>query len=173
MIYSSKKKALFDFITFLITVSSIGLAVWSINIYRDTIIDWKILTPPIIVGIIISLIVFWKPLLNIGYQIWAIVFIGAICGGCLTHFGFMYLNQKYSQSKIISNVYSIVYKGTLAKGRNGCSQPYVVINIEGFEKEVIFPCNISDNFNKYSKLKISCSKGFLGYDVIKEKSLLE
>lgn len=173
MVYTSKKKGLFDIITFLITISSLGLAVWSINIYRDTIIEWKTLAPFIIVCIIIFLVLFWKLLLNIGYQLWATVFIGAICGGCLTHFGLMYLNQKYAQTETVNNIYPIERKGSLAKGRSGCSQPYVVINFEGFEKDVIFPCNISGTIYKYSKLKISYSNGFLGYKVLKKKMLLE
>ncbi len=173
MAYTQKRKSLFDFLTFLITVSCGCLAIWSTNIYRNTIIDWKILVPPIIIGIIIILIAFWKLLLNIGYQIWAIFFITSVCGGGLSHFGIMYLNQRFSVTDTITETYNIERKGTLTKGRSVCSQPFVVINFDGQEKDLIFNCDISDTFQKYSKIEISYYKGLLGYNVIKEKLLLE
>ena len=173
MAITKKRKSLFDFITFLITVSCACLAVWSINIYRNTIIDWKILVPPVIIGIVFFLVSFWRILLNFGYKLWAILFICSICGGCLAHFGTMYLNQKFSRTETTTETYTIERKGTLAKGRSGCNEPYAVINFDGLEKELIFNCDISDIIYKYSKVKISYSKGFLGYYVIKGRTLQE
>lgn len=173
MSFTQNRKKLIDFITFLITISCGCLIVWSINIYRNTFIDWRILVPPVIIGIIFFLVALWKLLLNFGYQMWAILFICSICGGGLSHFGFMYLNQRFSVTDTITETFTIERKGTLAKGRRGCSQPYAVINFDGLEKDLIFYCDLSESFHKYSKIRISYSKGFLGYYVIKERLLQE
>jgi len=85
----------------------------------------------------------------------------------------MYLNQQLCQTDTITYTYTIERKGTLAKGRNGCNQPFAVINFEGLEKELIFNCNISEDFHKYSKIRLTYSKGLFGYNVIKESTLLE
>ena len=173
MHYNTKTKRILDFVTFFFTVSCICLAVWSINIYRNTLIDWKILAQIVIIGIIIFTFIFRRKLIQIGYSFWAIVFISCISGGCLSHFGILYLNQKFAEVKTISDSFNILRMGELAKGRSGCGEPYVIINFNDLEKELIFPCDFSGNIKEYSKIKIEYSKGLLGYNVIKNRTLLK
>ena len=156
----------------LFTVTCLGLSVWAINIYRNTFIDWKLLAPPTIIGALIFLVIFWKLLTKIGHQLWARVFISFTCGACLTHFGFLYLNQKFAETETITDVFTIERAGKLAKGRYGCAEPYAVIHFKNLEKEIIFSCDFSKNLKDFSEIKIVYSKGFLGYDVIKEKTLI-
>ena len=84
--------------------------------------DWKILVPPTIVGMAIFSVIFWRILIKIGYPLWARIFISCTCGGCLSHFGFMYLNQRFAQRDLITNSFNIERKGTLAKGRHKCGK---------------------------------------------------
>ena len=173
MPYNIKTKQILDFVTMLFTVSCLSLAVWSIKIYRNTLIDWRILALIVIIGIVTFTIIFWHILLQVGYTIWAIVFISCTCGGCLSHFGFLYLNKTFADVETISDSFNIERTGELAKGRHGCGEPYAVINFNNLEKEIVFPCDFSGKIKEYSKIKILYSKGFLGFYVIKAKNLLK
>jgi hypothetical protein len=170
---NTKKTNLLDFIVLLFTVTCLCLAIWSTNIYRSTFIEWKLLVPPIIIGALISSVIFWRLLTKIGYQFWARVFISFTCGACLTHFGFLYLNQKFAQTETITDLFNIDRVGKLAKGRSSCAEPYAVIHYKSLEKEIIFSCNLSEDLKEFSKIKIVFSKGFLGFEVIREKTLIK
>lgn len=173
MTHSEKQRGFYEFIAFLITIICFFLIYWAIEIFQNTFIDWKILVPPIILGTVIFTTVCWRMLTKTGYSLWAKVFIGCVCGSGISHFGFLYLNQKFEQTEIHTQTFTITKKGTLAKGKNGCNQPYIVINFDGLDKEIPFYCQMYDQVQKSSTVKISYTMGLFGYNVIKEKSLQE
>ena len=173
MPYNTQKRNILDVVTLFSVVSCLSLAVWSTNIYRNTLIDWRILVPIVFVGGIICALIFWRTLSQIGYARWAILFISFTCGGCLSHFGLLYLNKSFSEDNTVSYIFDIRRTGSLAKGRHGCRQPYAVIYFENIEKDLVFPCDLSTNIGGFSKIKIQYSKGLFGYNVIKTKTLMK
>jgi hypothetical protein len=68
-------------------------------------------------------------------------------------------------SKIIST--KIIRTGHLAKGRNGCEEPYCEIFIDNQKKELVFPCDI--HLENYNEVELTITKGFWGFDVITEQ----
>ncbi len=151
--------------------------VWEINIYRETFISVYIpLSIWILTGLIIS--PFFKRTFNIfcfnpytpgETAIFWHIFFNIISFGGMLVFLFMWTNQTYcDKSKTIETV-RINSIGHLAKGRNGCGNPYAKITYQGNEKELVFSCGTE--IEKFSQVYIEVQKGFWGYKVITKKTL--
>lgn len=150
---------------------SIGLIIWGITIYRITIIEPKYLIGVIAIGIIFISVTlsFW---INTNYSFFWTFFINAIIGTGLFYFGFLFLNQHYSDSKVLTENFLIIETGNLAKSRrSNCSQPFAVIDFYGQEKELLFFCEFEKTIKNYHEITISYSDGLFGFPVIKEKQL--
>lgn len=154
--------------------SGIILTIFEINIYRKTVIDWKIPTA-IWLGIgLISLFYLRKYLAehyntkNIFLQL---VFSVCSFGGLLTY-SFMASNY-YLIDKVETEIIKtpIIKTGHLAKGKNGCNNPYVDVYIKGAEKELIFPCDFE--IEKYKFVSVRLTRGLFGFDRILEQSPTE
>jgi hypothetical protein len=61
--------------------------------------------------------------------------------------------------------------GNIPPSQRTCGEPYVVINYKGSDKEMIFPCGTE--VEKFGLVYIQVEKGFFGYDIITNKTLIE
>lgn len=150
--------------------TSVALAIWAIYIYRVTIIEVKYLSAIVIAGSIIALFLlsFW---VTSSYSKFWNFFIRASIGGGIFYFAFLFLNQKYASNDSIIKEFQIIKKGTLSRGKSTCSQPYVVIDFNGLEKELLFTCDFSDAVKHSKGVIVNYSKGFFGLALIKSKQL--
>jgi hypothetical protein len=60
-------------------------------------------------------------------------------------------------------------KGTLAKGRSGCGEPYVIVKHDNFEKQIILPCGTSTD--GFKTIDLTLRKGLFGFDIIERETL--
>jgi len=147
--------------------SGLVLTVFEINIFRKTIIDWKIPTG-IWLGVGLISLRWLRTYLAENYNtknvFLQLVFCVGSFGGIFAY-GFMATNYyllNNNEPKIIKT--SITKTGHLAKGRNGCGNPYAYVKIKGVEKELIFPCNLE--IEKYEFVLVTLQRGLLGFDRI-------
>ena len=99
--------------------------------------------------------------------VFSVVTIGGISSFCFLSANFYFANKEAINQRL-----SIIKKGTLGKGRfSRCSKPYVVVEKDEFEKEIIFECQFAEELWKYRWLHLSVSKGGLGFDIIRDKRL--
>jgi len=146
-------------------LSGLILTIFEINIYRKTIIDWKIPTG-IWFGIGLLQLIWLRKYLAEYYDtksiIWQLVFSIVSFGGLFTY-GFMATNYYLLNENETEKIKATVIKtGHLAKGKNGCGNPYAHIIIKGKEKELIFPCDFE--IEKYKFVTVKLQQGFLGFD---------
>jgi len=100
---------------------------------------------------------------------WSIVSFG----GTLI-FLFLAGNYYFAKHDTAKHTFPIVKTGTLGKGRfSSCAQPTVNIEKDGLTKEIIFKCNLPRNIASYKNIELVTSKGALGFDIIRDKQLVE
>jgi len=160
-----------DGILTILFFTSIGLTIWAIGIYRLTIIDSKYLFAASALGTIIafSIIIFRH---KSAYSLFWIFLISVAIGGGHFYFGLLFLNQAFREVKTITESFQIIETGNLGKGRKKrCFQPFAIIDFYGSRKQLVFYCEYEKTIKTYSKITLSYSKGFFGFDVIKSKEL--
>ncbi|MGB4846069.1 MAG: hypothetical protein WBP16_16500 [Ferruginibacter sp.] len=161
-----------DIILALLFFASICLTVWAVNIYRLTIIDTTLL---FIVSAIGSVIAFFaiNLLIKSSYsKIWTL-FISIVIGSGTFYFGLLFLNQAFSDKKIINEDFQIISTGTLGRSRpTRCFQPYATIDFHGTEKQLVFYCDFAETIKNSSKVSLTYSKGLFGFYIIKTKQLI-
>lgn len=147
------------------------MTVFEINIFRKTLIDWKIPTGIWFGTGFISLV--WLRTYLVEYYgtkhiLLQLVFSVCSFGGLFTY-GFMasnyYLLDK-NQVQIIKT--TIIETGHLAKGKNGCGNPYARVDIKGTEKELVFPCGFE--IDKYKSVSVKLQGGLFGFDRLLEQT---
>lgn len=154
-------------------ISCMGLALWSILIYRNTVVDWRHLMLPALIGAGLILGLFFRKLKAWCEKMWAVLFVSLVCGGALVHFLLMFLNQSFADSAIHTEAFALGEKGHLAKGKNsGCAQPYVYVDFHGQNKQLIFFCNQSDKVFSSDSVKLEYIIGLFSWEVIKKKTLM-
>ena len=147
--------------------SGLILTIFEINIFHKTIVDWKIPTSIWFFGGLLFAPFMSKHLVN--YYNTTGLFLQSvfnICsfGGILVYV-FMATNYYLgvdNQSETIRT--EILKTGHLAKGRNGCGNPYADVKIKNSDKELIFPCNFE--IERYKYVDLILKKGLLGFDII-------
>jgi len=98
-------------------------------------------------------------------------FYNIISFGGILVFLFMWTNQIFcDKTKSVVTVPIISY-GHYAKKRNSCGAPYVHIIYKDMDKKLDFPCDTP--IEKYSSLFIETSKGYFGFDIITNQTLIE
>lgn len=162
-----------NFYLLFVFVGSMCLAVWSINIYRNTFMDWRILILPSVIGCLAANALFFSKLRRAGEKVWVSIFICSICGGCTAHFLTTFTNRQFADAKEQQQeVFAIIRKGNFAKGRGSCGEPYASIDFHGLEKDIVFACGEETLVFQADSVWIACSKGLFGFEVIQAKSLL-
>ena len=150
------------------------LGLFAINIFKETVIDYKFLIFSSIFGSIIIFILFSKLYKYLYFFIWRLL-SSIIIGSSLFSFSFLYINKAFvEKGHIVSvRVFEIIDKGTLGKGRySNCYKPYVVIDFFGTKKQLEFLCEYQKSINRSKKIRLTFTKGLFGFNVIKSKKLL-
>ena len=82
---------------------------------------------------------------------------------------FMFANYYLSEEPTIVVYEKLVSTGNFGKGRRGtCEQPFIIINYNGQEKQLIYYYGIQVKLFRSVELKIS--KGFFGYDIARSSN---
>ena len=164
------------FIYSILTILFIGgiiLTVLEINIYRQTLISWTIVTAVWLSSGLIATF-FTSNLLTKHYEtkglFLKVVYNTAAFGGIVTY-GFMALNFYFPSDYQAIVRTEIIKTGRLAKGRGGCGNPYAGVVLKGRPKELVFPCDYE--LDKYRYVKLSVKKGLLGFEIIGDIQLVE
>jgi len=97
------------------------------------------------------------------------VFFNIVAWGGIATYVFMALNF-YFRTNVSNNVaLPILNNGYLAKGRNGCGNPYAEIDYKNFQKQIVFPCDTA--IARYNTIILKIEKGLFGFDVIQNQKL--
>jgi hypothetical protein len=160
-----------DTILALLFFASIGLTVWAVNIYRLTIIDTTLLFIVSAIGAVIAFFAINLIIKSSYSKIWTL-FISIVIGSGTFYFGLLFLNQTFSDKKIINEDFQIMNKGTLGRSRpTRCFQPYATIDFYGTEKQLVFSCDFVEAVKNSSKVSLAYSQGLFGFYIIKTKQL--
>jgi hypothetical protein len=94
-------------------------------------------------------------------------------GGILI-FLFLSANYYFANTATTKQRFPIVKTGTIGKGLfSKCTQPFAEIEKGGLSKEIIFKCNLFKDITSYKSIDLLTSKGALGFDIIRNKQLIE
>ncbi len=152
---------------------SLGLIIWGIDIYRLTIIEAKFLIAATIVGAFISVVAIFLLQNRRVYTVWTF-FISIAIGAGPFYFGLLYLNRTFAKKETLTEEFSIIRTGNLARGKSGsCRRPYVIINFYGVEKQLFFYCEYEKTVKNFSEVSVTYSRGLFGFDVIASKQLIK
>lgn len=157
-------------LTFLFLIG-IFLIILEIDIYRSTLIVWTIPTAIWIAsGILITpftLALLKKHFDDSGIILKILFNVGAF--GSIILYLFMALNFYFPFNREYIYRIKIINTGNLAKGRNGCGNPYADVKVKGVDKQLIFPCG--SEVRNYSEVILTVKTGLLGFDIITKKIL--
>ena len=161
-----------DIVLTVLFFTSMGLTIWGINIYRLTIIDTKYLLAAVAFGTTLAFI--GLTFIKSSYPAFWVFFIKTAIGSGIFYFGLLFLNQQFADKELTRADFNIVKIGTLGRGRSSnCSQPYVIIDFNGTEKQLLFYCDYADIIKRSTKIQLVYSKGTFGFMTIKSKQLVD
>ncbi len=154
-------------------ILGLSLLVWEIFIYRKTIIDLKI---PLLIwllpGIIMTPLLYDKMNNIDGMKAhWTLHYLlHTGMTGAFILFLFMATNFYLADSSLVKKQFEIIEKGSLpgSKGHRNERKPYVVINYEGLEKELIFSYSQIEKVNDSRYANLYVKKGLWGFDILEE-----
>lgn len=153
-------------------IAGIGLSVWSVYIYRDSLIHWSIpFCLAFFSGLAVSLYnhkFLIEKFKKKNYFLIAIFNIASF--GSIICFLVLFLNFYFAKENIDVVKVPILESGNLAKGKNGCGNPFAHVEINGFPKELIFDCRVE--ISKYKFVEVETQQGLIGYKIISNKRLL-
>jgi hypothetical protein len=154
------------------------LQIFAIELFRLTFISPVISVGLYIVSGLIGFVILRKklmalrPLNLLGVIIvltWCIVSIG----GTLS-FLFLAANFYLANGHTTRQAFSIEKTGKYSSRHSGCDISYAVIKKDDLKKEIMFTC---DELNKMAanktKIDLAIGKGALGFEIIKDKQLVE
>ena len=144
---------------------------WEIFIYRRTIIELKI---PLLIWLIPG--IFLTPLLYDKFNKidgrrahWILHYVAHTCTtGAFLLFGFMATNYYFADNQTIDKRFEILKKGSLAdsKGNRDKRKPYVEIDYNGFEKQIVFKYPDTEKIDSAKYVNLTVKKGLLGFDIL-------
>lgn len=145
------------------------LSALAVNIYRLTIISPALTTAIwILTGLLIT--PFTTKVLAEEMKansIFLQVIYNMATWGGITVYLFLAANFYFTRHDTYETVFQIVNNGNLAKGRNGCGEPYAEIIFEGKEKQLIFQCDTK--IKGYYFVQLTLETGLWGYEIIKKQ----
>tara|TARA_R110002049_G_scaffold240679_1_gene414540 strand:- start:638 stop:1165 length:528 start_codon:yes stop_codon:yes gene_type:complete len=171
-----KQKELFYKIIFFIGLVAM---IWEIRIYRQTIIDIKILLGIVfIVGILtmfFSLNDFQK-LFN--YKRKSVLYLwtfiqSAVSWGFIACSIFMFANYYLASDESNKQTYGILERSSMPgrKYHRNERKPTFKISYNGKIKELVFSHEYYDKMESYQNVELTVKKGFFGYDLLLEQKL--
>jgi hypothetical protein len=153
-------------------IGSIFLTILEINIYRKTFIPFLI---PLAIWILTGVFVtpFYKRFLTIYFStpyLFLQFFFNVVTWGGFVLFAFMWTNYNFTDKQIRTTNEKITSIGHLARGRYGnCQQPFVMINYNGQDKQLVYYCGTQ--IELYKSVDLTVAKGLFGYDIIVQSEL--
>ena len=151
---------------------------WQITIFRNTIIDLKILIGIILaVGLITFLIDFknyGKTYKYSGIGLYFYSLMHYICGfGFIACSIFMLTNYYMADLEPIKETYEIVGRSSLPgrKYHRDERKPTFDINYNGKIKELVFPHKYYEEMESYSIVELEVRKGYFGFDILENRKL--
>jgi hypothetical protein len=173
----SSKNQIFDNIIAALFILGLILLVGEILIYRKTIIGLKI---PLLIFLVPGFIltpIFYKKLNEIdngidNYHCIIKCFLHYVLHSCMTGgilvFLFMATNFYFADKNITTRRFEIIRIDSLpgSKGHRSERKPYVVINYDGMEKELIFTYSETEQVKIAKFVTLEVKKGLLGFDVL-------
>lgn len=95
--------------------------------------------------------------------------VAAVGGTCL--FAFMALNFNLAQNHTERIQVAILKTGAFGSTERSCANPYAIVEINGKEKQLVFPCSADVEGNNYVNLLLDT--GLFGIPIIKGKELVK
>lgn len=161
-----------------IFILGLFLMTWQITIFRNTIIDFKILIGIILfVGTMTFLIDFKNYGKTFKYSGIILYFSSSmhyICGfGFMACSIFMLINYYMADSEPIKESYKIIERSSLPgrKYHRDERKPTFDINYNGKIKELVFPHTYYEKMEFYSNVELEVRKGYFGFDILENKTL--
>ncbi|WP_106795114.1 hypothetical protein [Aquimarina sp. Aq78] len=169
------RKVLYPIILFL----GLGLMIWQIIIYRNTIINVII---PIVIVSIVSLIAFVVDFKNykntydkysgVSLTFYAIM-QSLFSYGFIACSIFILTNYYLADKKSVKKSYLIIERSSLPgrKYHRDERKPTFYINYEGTKKELVFPHKYYEKMESYKNVEFEVREGYLGFDILENKTL--
>jgi hypothetical protein len=164
-----------DIIKFVFMIAGMILIVFAVVLYRKTII-----APAIPVGITLSVtcIAFLARKKEAAgmpvFRGYFLAFMSAlIFWGFLACYALMAINYYAAENRIQHYTFKIEERGSLVgpKRHRERRSPTVTINYFGFEKELVFPYEDTQEVKAAQNVKLFVRRGYLGYDIIERKEV--
>ncbi len=173
---TKKQKKLYYKVIFLVGLIAIS---WEIRIYRQTIIDIKVLFGIIfIIGFLTMFLTLkdFKKLFKYSKKtsLYFYAFIQSIVSwGFLACSIFMFTNYYLKSEGVKKQTFKIVERSSLSGGRRNRDErkPMFKIMYEGELKELIFTHKYYEKMESYKNIELIVKKGFLGYDLLIDQKL--
>ncbi|MFN5416854.1 MAG: hypothetical protein ACK5B9_07340 [Flavobacteriia bacterium] len=156
----------------ILTFGAFILIIWEISIFRKTFISLFI---PLTFFLIGGLILFFslrkkiKYYIETDYGILLQAFHGTILFGSTFMFIFMSLNFYFPTDNIEQFDLRVIKTGNLAS-RRGCDNPFTVVDYQGFEKQLVFPCNT--DLHNAQRIKVKLQAGLFGFKIVNDAKLV-
>ncbi len=166
----SQKMRWIDYILSFLFFCGLILNVFTITIFRKTVIDWEVPTGIWLGFGLMSMLCLRKysaKYYHIRNILWELFITIGSFGGFFTY-GFMATNYYFLDKNEIETIKTTIIKtGHFAEGQSGCGNAHAHVNIKGKEKQLVFPCGFE--IVKYKFITVKLQRGFLGYDRIMEQ----
>lgn len=168
------RKIIYPFLFFL----GLGLMIWQIKIFRNTIIDLFI---PLGIILVVGTLAFLFDYKNYkktykkkgtgGYfysAIQSLVGFGFIACSI-----FMLMNYYFAEEKTEHKIFEILERSSLpgSKYNRDKRKPTFTINFEGKEKQLVFTHKYYEKRNLYKSVEMETRKGYFGFDILENKKL--
>lgn len=156
----------------IVFIAGIAAYVLEVELYRSTLIHWLI---PFSMALVPSLLLVSKvrKRLNAEGELFSFLLIGFLnfgaIGGPLC-WGFMALNFYVGSSSLYQTVLPLKEIYYESNSGSSCDKPYVIVEFQGLEKRLEFPCHTE--IEGYNYVQLATTKGFFGFERIHEKTLL-
>ena len=153
-------------------IGSLLLTMWEIDIYEKTFIPFKF---PFLIWVLTGLAFtpFFKRILTIYFTtpfLFLQIVYNIVTWGGLFVSAFMFANYYLADKTTIVINEKIISTGHLARGSRGtCEKPFIIINYNGQEKQLVFYCDTQVEL--YKSVDLTIANGFLGYDIVKNFDL--
>jgi phosphate/sulfate permease len=158
------------FLSFLF-ILSVALVAVGIHVYRRTVISSWVLFIVTLFGSGVGCYFLWNYSKLVMSKFFS-TFSSCVIGGGIAYYFFLFLNNHFASNVMLTNNFSILRYGTLAKGRgSSCSQPYFIISFKGQEKQLVFNCNLQYAPEDYKSVELIYQKGLFGFYCIREMKL--
>lgn len=170
-----KKLTAFRYEVFFTILFVVGIAslYFEIELYRQTLIHWLIPTAICILSGIIFIPLTSQKLRKYYHvkNVFILLIYNVVTFGGISIYLLMLGNFVIREDKITKQKSPIQQTGYLAKGKYGCGNPFVEINLNELKKELVFSCG--STVEKYKFVEVETQKGLLGFDVIISKTLFK